>query len=924
MRAISSLVGDPLRYLPHTFVLAGVLCLAPLNAADFSSASKVLKTSCLPCHGASAKAGGLSLESQEDIMRGGKSGAAIVPGRPVDSLLLTMVASGKMPMGGKKLSEADQITLRTWIEQETSKPPIEERDVQAVVSAKCWVCHGRTEKKAGLDLRSRESILRGGKSGPAIAVGDPGASLLVKRIAAQQMPPPALQEQFSVRGLTDSELDILKRWIAAGAPANTEVAIEVNPQNDPAVPAKDRNFWAFQKPVRPEVPALKNPPRNSIDAFLLEALEKRGAAFAPEAPANVLLRRAYFDLTGLPPTPEDIARFEQDSSADRFEKLISRLLESPAYGERWARHWMDAVGYSDSEGGNGADQLRRTSWRYRDYLIRAFNANTPYDQFLTEQLAGDELYDYRSVSDLTPRQIDLLAATGFWRMGPDGTNSTEQNFIPERMDVIAGQLEILGSSVMGLSVGCARCHDHKYDPIPTRDYYRMVAVLTPAFDPYHWLPGGFPCIGVGAKCDENSSRVIIAKATPEFREISARNTAIDARLKEFQKALADMARPYRDRYFAQHKLKDAAYFVLEAAYPEFKTEKAGLDAQIRKERAQRKEPPLIRALFDMGPEPPPTRILFRGDVSSPGPLVGPGVLSAVTAEIADYKVEPVAHSSGRRLGLAKWLTQPGHPLTARVMVNRIWQHHFGTGLVNTPGNFGKMGSPPGNQKLLDWLATEFVRSGWDIKAMHRLIMASTAYRQRTGGPSGDVRRIDAESIRDAILKISGRLDSKQFGPAAEIQVTADGEVISKSRRRSIYLTQRRTQPVSMLEAFDQPFMNPNCVERGHSVVSSQALHLLNGEFGKENSRYMAGRIIDAVGTDETAQVERAYLLAYARKASATEVKDTLAAMASLRQGWKKQLQADEPAEPIESRASWSALATVCHTLMNSAEFLYLD
>jgi len=610
-----------------------------------------------------------------------------------------------------------------------------------------------------------------------------------------------------------------------------------------------------------------------------------------------LLRRAFFDLTGLPPTPEQIAQYDNN-----YQALLDRLLASPRYGERSARQWLDAVGYADSEGGNNSDLERQNAWRYRDYVIRAFNQNKPFDRFLTEQIAGDELFDYRTVKQFTPEHMDLLAATGFWRMAPDGTNSTEQNFIPERMDVIAGQLEILGSAVMGVSLGCARCHDHKYDPLPTRDYYRLVATLTPAFDPYAWLPGEFPCGGVGAKCDEHNTRYYIAKATPEYAAAAAHNAPIDARIAEFEAALR----------------------ALKESDPAFAKEKAALQAKIGKEREQRKQPPMVRALFDLGPEPPPTRILLRGDAASPGALVAPGPPSVMSAGLPEYRPVELAHSSGRRLALAQWLTDPNHPLTARVMVNRIWQQHFGQGLVSTPGNFGRMGAAPENQPLLDWLATEFVRTGWNVKAMHRLIMTSAAYRQQAGEGGFPLRRLDAESIRDTILQIAGRLETKQFGAPDRVKQLPDGEVITDSRRRSIYVLQRRTRPISLLETFDQPFMNPNCVQRGQSVVSSQALHLMNSDLVRDNARYMAGRIADAAGDQADAQIQRAYLLALARKPTADELQAAREAMERSIPEWTSRLEAEKPAEPVASRARWLALATICHTLMNSAEFLYLD
>jgi hypothetical protein len=296
----------------------------------------------------------------------------------------------------------------------------------------------------------------------------------------------------------------------------------------------------------------------------------------------------------------------------------------------------------------------------------------------------------------------------------------------------------------------------------------------------------------------------------------------------------------------------------------------------------------------------------------------------VNASTRDYGIQPLPHSSGRRLALARWLTHPDHPLTARVMVNRIWQRHFGTGLVASPGNFGRMGVAPANQRLLDWLATEFVNSGWDIKAMDRLIMTSAAYRQESGDNGFPLRRISAESVRDSILQIAGRLDKKAFGPAAAFRELPDGEVVTDSMRRSLYVAHRRTQPISLLETFDQPFMNPNCVRRGLSVVSSQALHLMNGDMTRDNARFMAGRIVDTVGEDPAAQLERAYLLALARKPTEEETQAAKAALDQMTADWERQLEKDKPAEPVRSRARWLALVNVCYTLMNSAEFLYID
>ncbi len=950
----------------------------------------ILKENCLACHDANSPQAGLSLASRDDILKGGKSGAAVVPGKPLESLLLQMVSSGKMPLGGKPLSPEQMLAIRRWIEggalregeTGSAKLTATEQDVQGILSAKCWVCHGRVTRQAGLDLRSRDSLLKGGKSGAVIVPGNPDESLIIRRVTAQQMPPPELQEQFSVRGLTTDELDKVRSWIARGAPASTEQQIDVAADSDPIVKAKDREFWSFRAPERPEVPAVRNQQaaRNPIDRFLLEKLNAKGLNFAPEASRRVLIRRAYLDLIGLPPSPQDLARLLSDTRPDAYERMIDELLASPRYGERWARYWLDAVGYSDSEGGTNLDALRPHAWRYRDYVIRSLNSGKPYDRFLTEQIAGDELFDYSEAGDYTPEEIDLLAATGFWRMGPDSTYSTEQNFIPERMDVIASQIEILGGSVLGLSVGCARCHDHKYDPIPQRDYYRMVAILTPAYDPYAWRMPNLNCGGVGAKCDDNTTRYLALKVSADQQAVDAHNAPIRARIEAAKKELDETAAPYRktllderlkqipsaarvpvqqaldtpeaERSAAQKELllkHDAVVGIkardIEEAFPEYKKEKEPLDKQIADETAKLKESPKIRALFDLGPEPPPTRILLRGEATHPGSLVAPGVLSVVSAGILPYQVEPpgfATKTTGRRLALARWLTQANHPLTARVMVNRLWQQHFGNGLVLTSGNFGRMGAVPSNQKLLDWLATEFVRQNWDIKAMHRLIMTSAAYRQTSKSSVRareldidnvllsrfPLRRMDGDALRDSILKVAGRLDETPFGPPVPLKVMPDNETVTESGRaggrRSIYLTVRRTRPVSLLETFDAPFLNPNCVKRAESTVPSQALELLNNDLVRESSRYMAGRIVDGAGEDTKAQIERLYLLTLSREPSGDEWKQAQSTLESMAEEWKRWLGENLPAEPIRRKAQWLALATLCHTLLNSAEFLYVN
>ena len=406
----------------------------------------------------------------------------MVAHKPVESRLLVLISSGGMPMGAPPLEAGAIDLVRRWIEAgmpgETPQapvpaaaPPVREREVMAaILGAKCLPCHGRRRQEAALDLRTREGLLKGGKSGPAVVPGKPEESLLVRRIRAQEMPPPHLQEQFSVRGLTSVELEKVQAWIAGGALPDPEKPLEADLGREPLVGPKDHRFWSFQAPRRPAQPRVTAQDRigNPVDAFLLARLEEEGLSFSPPADRLTLMRRSYLDLTGLPPSPEEIRSFLADTDPRAYERLVDRLLESPHYGERWARYWLDAVGYADSEGGVSSDNIRPHAFRYRDYIIRSLNADKPYDQLLIEQIAGDELFDYKAVDKYSPDQLDWLVATGFLRMGPDSTYSTEQNNLPERLDVVATQIEILSSSTMGLTLACARCHDHKYDPLPQR------------------------------------------------------------------------------------------------------------------------------------------------------------------------------------------------------------------------------------------------------------------------------------------------------------------------------------------------------------------------------------------------------------------------------------------------------------------------
>ena len=962
-----------------------------------SNIAPIFEANCLTCHGESPRQAELDLRTRDAVLRGGKSGPALVPGGAVESLLLEKVSSGAMPMGNDKLSADEIEVIRRWIETGalregedpklattmTTPHEVSAREiVVTILNVKCLLCHGRRRQEGGLDMQTRAGLLTGGVSGPAIVPGKRGESLLIKRIEAEDMPPEKDLARVSVRPVTSAELEKLKAWIAAGAPFDDEEPERIVARADPLVTKRDRKFWSFQPPKRPTVPKARHQARarTPIDAFLLQKLAGKGFTFSPDAEHLTLMRRAYFDVIGLPPSPEEVKAYQADTSPKAYERLIDRLLELPHYGEHWGRRWLDAAGYSDSEGQVSADAPRPYAWRYRDYVIRSLNADKPYDQFLTEQIAGDELFDYKAAKQLTPEQREKLVATGFLRMGPDGTYSTSQAFVPERLKVVADQLQILTSTVLGLTVACARCHDHKYDPIPQRDYYRLSAILRSAYDPYDWLsPNELP-VGPRAEWDETNTRIMPGGwPEEEIREIEEYNAPIQERIKRLEQEIEEKAKPLREQVLAEKwaKVPEAIrddvraaldtpqaqrsepqkYLVqkfgekirielgeLESRFETFKEESLEIKQVIGEAKRELNTKPLIRALFDMGGRPTAVHILHRGEFRNPGGRVDPGVPSVLGLGLDPYRVEKPAWTtgtSGRRLALAKWLTQPNHPLTARVMVNRVWQHYFGIGLVKTEGNFGHTGSPPSHPELLDWLATEFVRRGWSLKALHRLILTSTAYRQSSlFDPAADVadsdnvllsrfplRRLDAEAIRDSILQVAGRLDTTPFGPPDEVEVKPDGEVVAKAResyRRSIYLLQLRKTPVTILTAFDAPQLRPNCLRRARSTVSSQALQMMNSDMVRENSRYMAGRVIDAVGGNPGKQVERVYLAALGRPPSTEESDRAKSTLPHLVAGWRTHLDTAVPEEPKEMQAQWLALATLCHTVLNSAEFIYID
>ena len=962
----------------------------------------VLAENCLMCHGQEPRQGGLDLQSAGALLQGGQSGPAIVAGSPDRSLIMEKLVSGQMPPGEARLSPEDIDRIRRWIERGAPReyglgaggegaphsglPAVSEKDVLPIFQVRCVACHGKRRQEAGLDLRTRASRLKGGRSGPAVLPGDPDRSPIIRKIESGEMPPVEMQLANSVRPPTAAELQLLRRWIEAGAPPDPPFSASAESNGGPAVTEEDRKFWSFQPPVRPPVPQVRSSHqvRTPVDAFLLARLEARGLSFSPPASRLQLLRRATLDLVGMPPSAAEVEAYLQDERPDAYERMVERLLSSSHYGERWGRYWLDLAGYSDSEGFGAHDRFRPYAWRYRDYVIRSFNRDKPYSQFLMEQIAGDELADYRK-EPVTPELIDRLAATGFLRTTPDPTDAPERGFIAERMNIIADEIEVLTSAVMGLTVKCARCHDHKYDPIPQRDYYRLSAILQTSYDPYEWLPPKKRRIPIGLEREQ--------------AEVRDHNRPLKAEIRSLEKGLLQEAAPFVDKLLEerladlpemlQQELRTLAHtpqdyeggeltrkFLvvreldedessevhrylagkfkktlqigladLNRRFPGFGPETESVRKQLDEVKGRLRQQPYVRALMDTGGRPSTTFLLKRGNHLSPGDAVTPGVPAVLTTGLAPYRVDPLKHgqdSSGRRLALARWLTQPGHPLTSRVMVNQVWLRHFGRGLVPSPSNFGRSGEPPTHPQLLDWLATEFVRRGWSIKALHRIMMNSTAYRQTSRiGPEaleldpGNVLlsrmrrgRMDAEALYDSILKVTGRLDPRPFGPADALETKPNKEVVATGSkagfRRSIYTQQRRYDPVSLLEAYDMPRMTPNCVERENSTVATQALHMMNGTTVWEHSRYMAGRIIDRVGYDPTRQIGQAYLQALSREPTEWELERSRAALEQFAGHWTSRLRDDRDPTPVRWAAQWRALSSLCHTLLNSAEFSFVD
>ena len=855
-------------------------------------------------------------------------------------------------------------------------------EVLPLLKAKCLACHGddADDLKGEFDMRTRAGLLRGGESEePAVVPGDPLASPLYQAIRwdGLEMPPKENDR------LTEEQIAKVRAWIAGGAPwpaeerirelqdAAWEMADGVTVATSGGLSESWTNrrydaadLWAYQPVTRPEVPeAFADGSTNPIDAFLNRRLQETGLTPLPRADRRTLIRRATFDLTGLPPTPREVDAFLADQSPQAWERLIDRLLASPRYGEQWAGHWLDVVRYADSAGFSN-DFARPNAWRYRDYVIRAFNSDKPFNRFVREQIAGDEI---------APDDPEALIAVGYLRMGPWEHTAmsvaavTRQQFLDDVTNSV-------GVTFLAHELRCAKCHDHKFDPIPTRDYYRIMA----AFAPVQFADRDVPYLP-----EENTSGFAAG------RERLARLNAMEG-----VQSLTTIPRELWpvDEFDAETEAKGHAK--VRRKRQQFLQREAkryqplALGVYSGPDRDFRSTVPVVKM-----PAPPKRKgkaaeihILTGGSIESPRERVTPGVLSVVTG--ADGSADLPLETVGRRAALADWIASPDNPLTARVMVNRIWQWHFGTAIAGNPNNFGKTGKKPTHPELLDFLASEFVARGWSIKETHRLIMTSQAYQRASGpvpeelreaDPTGELRawfeprRLTAEELRDGMLAVSGELNLEMGGLPARPEINMEvamqprhimGSVApayqpsrtpAERNRRTIYAERIRTLRDPMLEVFNQPGLDASCERRDASTITPQVFTLFNSQSSYDRAVAMALRLADEF-TEPRKRVQRAFRLAFGREATEDEIADCLEHVALMTAHHREHaLQPVEPptfviremveemtglnfywvedldvyqdyvphTKPWDVSPAMRAWADVCLVLLNSNEFIYV-
>jgi hypothetical protein len=728
--------------------------------------------------------------------------------------------------------------------------------IRPVLTASCFKCHGGEKLRGGLRVDSLQSLLKGGDSGPAVVPGDAEESLLIRAIRHAnddlKMPPD--------KKLSDEIIDDFIAWIRSGADWPDGLALKGTEPSD-----RTKKPWALMPIKSIQPPADRSGwSANPIDQFVRARLLEKDLLPADDASKRTLIRRVTFDLHGLPPTPAEIDAFVADKSLDAFAKLVDRLLESPRYGERWARHWLDVVRYSDSAGFE-TDQRYTSAWRYRDYVIQSLNADKPFDRFIQEQVAGDELW---------PGDKEATIATGLYCVGPAEAESAMTSTQLE-YEWLTDSVDTTGAAFLGLTFGCARCHDHKYDPISQRDYYAMQAFFAASDRPF-----------------------------PEKIRI--------LRIKGLNGLLSDAPVP--------KELMNDPRCTLVA------------EEKVGSHLLHRQKPMTIRRLQ-------------RGELSKPREEVSPAFPEALTAT-REGSIRVPDDPSARRSALARWLTSPANPLTARVLVNRVWGWHFGQALVRTPNDFGAQGEPPTHLELLDWMAHDFVEHGWSLKRLHRTILMSKTYQMKSIAEGAGLRvdpenrwlchyprhRLEGEAIRDAMLACAGSLNDEMFGPPvtpplSESELTGLFEPKEKwavnkdSRqhtRRSIYLLNRRTFSYPFFSAFDPPEVMASCPQRMRTIVPTQALALLNSPFAVEQAAAFARRLIKECGDKPDELLTRAWLLAFGRPPTPKELERTSAFLSKSSANLKK-----DDAHP-GARPSEASLSELCLVLLNANEFIYLE
>lgn len=800
------------------------------------------------------------------------------------------------------------------------RAPLFKDEVLPILEKSCNKCHNPKQKMGGLDLSTFAGVMAGGASGPVIAPGKPGNSLLWIMIQSGKMPMGGT--------LSKANQQTLHAYIEQGRFPRQELDAREAEREAKVITPEARKWWSFQRPVKPAAPGVKHEElvRTEIDRFVQAKLEERGWKLQGEAGRLNLLRRAYLGLTGLPPTEAEGREFLEDKSPEAWEKLVDKLLASPRYGEHWGRHWLDVAGYSDSRGDAG-DVDREVSYKYRDYVIRAFHSNKPIDRFLVEQMAGDQLVNYDHKLQPTEEQREALIATGFLRTTADITDNQTIYEVDKYFDALQKSVETSLSALTGLTIGCAKCHDHKFDPILQKDYYKLTAAYQAVFDPENWLAanlsyGPWPGRIIPDIPLEQREMWIKDVTSTDAKTIRKLEDLLEATYQQFRatlKAGGDMSEAARgqirlviendpdleiDRSAAKDFISDKE---MEARYPELLKWKQDL---IDRRAARRKKnseinPNYIEAAWDVSKTPSPTYILQRGNYLAPGAEVKAGIPAVLDDPAKPFAFpDPAAHPewnhTGRRLTLAKWMVSRDNPLVARVFVNRVWQFHFGEGIVRSVDDFGRQGEKPTHPELLDYLAVEFQERGWDLKWLTKSIMMSQVYRQDSmeqseqlaADPSARLLwrkpplRIEAEAVRDSMLLVSGLLSPKMFGRQEPIKRGADGqwledEAKGDANRRSIYIAQHRTRPVAFLHAFDQPNMTAdNQAQRFRSALPIQSLALLNSPLMMRATKAFAGRLLEQTRGDGDAALERAFVAAYARLGTARELELGKAALAA--------------------------------------------